>query len=122
VYEVTEEFYVHNGRHGTREDVVFLINGIPVLVKDNIDTADKMHTTAGSLALADNIALRDSFVAQRLRDAGAVILAKTNLSEWANYRSTHSTSGWSGRGGQTRNPYVLDRNPCGSSSGSGPRT
>lgn len=95
------------------------LHGIPVLVKDNIDTADKMHTTAGSLALADNIALRDSFVAQRLRDAGAVILAKTNLSEWANYRSTHSTSGWSGRGGQTRNPYVLDRNPCGSSSGSG---
>lgn len=95
------------------------LHGIPVLVKDNIDTADKMHTTAGSLALADNIALRDSFVAQRLRDAGAVILAKTNLSEWANYRSAHSTSGWSGRGGQTRNPYVLDRNPCGSSSGSG---
>lgn len=95
------------------------LHGIPVLIKDNIDTADRMHTTAGSLALADSIAPRDSFVAQRLREAGAVIIGKTNLSEWANYRSTHSTSGWSGRGGQTRNPYVLDRNPCGSSSGTG---
>jgi amidase len=95
------------------------LHGIPVLIKDNIDTADKMHTTAGSLALADNIALRDSFVAQKLREAGAVILGKTNLSEWANFRSTHSTSGWSGRGGQTKNPYVLERNPCGSSSGTG---
>jgi len=95
------------------------LHGIPVLIKDNIDTADRMHTTAGSLALADSIALRDAFVAQRLREAGAVIIGKTNLSEWANFRSTHSTSGWSGRGGQTHNPYVLDRNPCGSSSGTG---
>jgi amidase len=95
------------------------LHGIPVLIKDNIDTADGMHTTAGSLALSDNIAARDSFVAQRLRAAGAVIIGKTNLSEWANFRSTHSTSGWSGRGGQTRNPYALDRTPSGSSSGSG---
>src|SRR5215475_9487949 len=95
------------------------LHGIPVVIKDNIDTADKMHTTAGSLALADNIAARDSFVAERLRAAGAVIIAKTNLSEWANFRSTHSSSGWSGRGGQTRNPYALDRTPSGSSSGSG---
>jgi amidase len=95
------------------------LHGIPVLLKDNIDTADRMMTTAGSLALLGSIAPQDSFVARRLRAAGAVILAKTNLSEWANFRSTHSTSGWSGRGGQTRNPYALDRNPCGSSSGSG---
>ncbi len=95
------------------------MHGIPVLIKDNIDTADKMTTTAGSLALKGSIAPRDSFVAQRLRKAGAVLLGKTNLSEWANMRSGHSSSGWSGRGGQTRNPYALDRNPCGSSSGSG---
>jgi len=95
------------------------LHGIPILIKDNIDTADRMMTTAGSLALAGSIAARDSLVAQRLRDAGAVILGKTNLSEWANFRSSHSTSGWSGRGGLTRNPYALDRNPCGSSSGSG---
>jgi amidase len=95
------------------------LHGIPVLIKDNIDTADKMHTTAGSLALADNIAARDSVVAGRLRAAGAVIIGKTNLSEWANFRSTHSSSGWSGRGGQTRNPFALDRTPSGSSSGSG---
>ncbi|HTJ22490.1 MAG TPA: amidase [Gemmatimonadaceae bacterium] len=95
------------------------LHGVPVLIKDNIDTADKMHTTAGSLALAANVAARDSWVAERLRAAGAVILGKTNLSEWANFRSTHSTSGWSGRGGQTRNPYALDRTPSGSSSGSG---
>ncbi len=95
------------------------LHGIPVLIKDNIDTADHMMTTAGSLALAGSVAPKDSFVAQRLRAAGAVILGKTNLSEWANIRSSHSTSGWSGRGGQTRNPYALDRNPCGSSSGSG---
>ncbi|MGH7718213.1 MAG: amidase [Gemmatimonadaceae bacterium] len=93
--------------------------GIPVLLKDNIDTADKMKTSAGSLALAGSIAPRDAFIAGRLREAGAVILGKTNLSEWANFRSTRSSSGWSGRGGQTRNPYALDRNPCGSSSGSG---
>ncbi len=95
------------------------LHGIPVLLKDNIDTADKMQTTAGSLALAGSPALYDSWVANRLRAAGAVLLGKTNLSEWANFRSTHSTSGWSGRGGQTKNPYALDRNPCGSSSGSG---
>jgi amidase len=95
------------------------LHGIPVLIKDNIDTADRMMTTAGSLALEGSIASRDSFVAQKLRAAGAVILGKTNLSEWANFRSSHASSGWSGRGGQTRNPYVLDRNPCGSSSGSG---
>jgi amidase len=98
------------------------LHGIPVLIKDNIDTADRMMTTAGSLALEGSIPLRDSFVAQRLREAGAVIFGKTNLSEWANFRSTHSSSGWSGRGGQARNPYVLDRNPCGSSSGSGAAT
>ncbi len=95
------------------------LHGIPILIKDNIDTADKMMTTAGSLALLGSHAPKDSTVARRLRDAGAVILGKTNLSEWANIRSNHSTSGWSGRGGQTKNPYALDRNPCGSSSGSG---
>ena len=95
------------------------LHGIPVLIKDNIDTADRMHTTAGSLALSENIARQDAHVAKRLRDAGAIILGKTNLSEWANFRSSHSTSGWSGRGGQTHNPYVLDRNCCGSSSGTG---
>ncbi len=95
------------------------LHGVPVLIKDNIDTADKMMTTAGSLALAGSPAPADSGVARKLREAGAVILGKTNLSEWANFRSTHSVSGWSGRGGQTRNPYALDRNPCGSSSGSG---
>lgn len=95
------------------------LHGIPVLIKDNIDTADKMMTTAGSLALVGSKPPKDSFVVQRLRAAGAVILGKTNLSEWANIRSSHSTSGWSGRGGLTRNPYALDRNPCGSSSGTG---
>jgi amidase len=95
------------------------LHGIPVMIKDNIDTADRMMTTAGSLALVGAKPPKDSFVAQKLRDTGAVILAKTNLSEWANIRSEHSTSGWSGRGGQTKNPYALDRNPCGSSSGSG---
>jgi amidase len=95
------------------------LHGIPVLIKDNIDTADRMMTTAGSLALIGSKPLKDSFVAQKLRAAGAVILGKTNLSEWANIRSSHSTSGWSGRGGLTKNPYALDRNPCGSSSGSG---
>jgi amidase len=95
------------------------LHGIPVVIKDNIDTADRMMTTAGSLALVGAPALKDAFIVQRLRDAGAVILGKTNLSEWANFRSTKSTSGWSGRGGQTKNPYALDRNPCGSSSGSG---
>jgi amidase len=95
------------------------LHGIPVLIKDNIATADRMMTTAGSLALVGSKPPKDSFVAQRLRAAGAVILGKTNLSEWANIRSSHSTSGWSGRGGLTKNPYALDRNPCGSSSGTG---
>ena len=95
------------------------MHGIPVLIKDNIDTADRMETTAGSLALFGSKPKQDAFVAQKLREAGAVILGKTNLSEWANIRSGHSSSGWSGRGGQCKNPYALDRNPCGSSSGSG---
>jgi amidase len=95
------------------------LHGVPMLIKDNIDTADRMKTSAGSLALVDVVAPRDAFIVQRLRAAGVVILGKTNLSEWANFRSTHSVSGWSGRGGQTRNPYTLDRNPCGSSSGTG---
>ena len=94
------------------------LHGIPVLLKDNID-AVPMVNSAGSLALADNRPKHDAFLVQRLREAGAVILGKTNLSEWANFRSTHASSGWTGRGGQTRNPYVLDRNPCGSSSGTG---
>jgi amidase len=95
------------------------LHGIPVLIKDNIDTGDRMNTTAGSLALVGSRPANDAFVAAQLRKAGAVILGKTNLSEWANIRSSHSTSGWSGRGGLTRNPYALDRNPCGSSSGTG---
>jgi amidase len=95
------------------------MHGVPVLIKDNIDTADRMMTTAGSLALVGSKPLQDSFVVEKLRSAGAVILGKTNLSEWANIRSSHSTSGWSGRGGLTKNPYALDRNPCGSSSGTG---
>jgi len=94
------------------------LHGIPVVLKDNIDSADRMTTTAGSLALQGSIAVRDSQVASRLREAGAVLLAKANLSEWATFRSTRSSSGWSGRGGQCRNPYDLSRNPCGSSSGS----
>ena len=95
------------------------LHGIPVLIKDNIDTADKMMTTAGALVMEGNIAKQDAFIVKRLRDAGAVILGKTNLSEWANFRSTMSVSGWSSRGGQTKNPYILDRNPSGSSSGAG---
>ncbi|NWJ40231.1 MAG: amidase [Geothrix sp.] len=99
------------------------LHGIPVLIKDNIDTADRMKTTAGSLALAEAPAPReDAFIVAKLREAGAVVLGKTNLSEWANLRSTRSSSGWSGRGGQTRNPYALDRSPSGSSSGSGAAT
>lgn len=94
------------------------LHGIPVLLKDNIDTADRMQTSAGSLALVDSGVDRDSWVAARLRAAGALLIGKTNLSEWANFRSRRSTSGWSGRGGLTLNPYALDRNPCGSSSGS----
>ena len=95
------------------------LHGIPILIKDNIDTADKMMTTAGALALEGNRAKKDAFIVERLRAAGAVILGKTNLSEWANFRSTNSCSGWSSRGGQTKNPYILDHSPCGSSSGSG---
>jgi len=95
------------------------LHGVPILLKDNIDTADRMTTTAGSLALSGWVPPEDSAVAARLRAAGAVLVGKANLSEWANFRSTRSSSGWSGRGGQCRNPYVLDRNPCGSSSGSG---
>lgn len=95
------------------------LHGIPVLIKDNIDTGDRMMTTAGSLALEGHRAAKDAFIVGQLRAAGAVLLGKTNLSEWANFRSTRSSSGWSSRGGQTRNPCVLDRNPCGSSSGSG---
>jgi amidase len=98
------------------------LHGIPILLKDNIDTADKTHTTAGSFALAGTRPTRDATVAKLLRDAGAVVLGKANLSEWANFRSTHSSSGWSGRGGQCNDPYILDRNPCGSSSGSGAAT
>jgi amidase len=95
------------------------LHGIPVLIKDNIGTADRMMTTAGSLALLGFTPAKDSGVARRLRESGALILGKTNLSEWANFRSSHSSSGWSGRGGQTHNPYAYDRSPCGSSSGSG---
>jgi amidase len=95
------------------------LHGIPILIKDNINTGDKMQTTAGSLALAGNIASADAFIIKKLRAAGSVILGKTNLSEWANFRSTRSCSGWSSRGGQTKNPYILDRSPSGSSSGSG---
>ena len=97
-----------------------MMHGIPVLIKDNIDTADKMKTTAGSLALIDAPTPKnDAFIVSQMRKAGAVIIGKTNLSEWANFRSTKSSSGWSGRGGQTHNPYILDRNPCGSSAGTG---
>ena len=95
------------------------LHGIPILIKDNIDTGDKMQTTAGSLAMVGNIASKDAFLVKKLRDAGAIIIGKTNLSEWANFRSTQSSSGWSSRGGQTKNPYILDHNPCGSSAGSG---
>src|SRR4051794_27917138 len=95
------------------------LHGLPILLKDNIDTADRMQTTAGSLALLGAPVAADAPVVARLRTAGAVVLGKTNLSEWANFRSSRSSSGWSGRGRQTRNPYVLDRSPGGSSSGSG---
>src|SRR4029453_3662645 len=95
------------------------LHGIPVAIKDNIDTHDRMTTTAGSLALKGSIPPEDSFIAQKLREAGAVILAKANMSEWAYFRGERATSGWSARGGQCRNPYALDRNPCGSSSGAG---
>jgi amidase len=105
---------VHRRGHGARS----ALEGIPVLLKDNVDTADREHTTAGSLALLRSRPARDAFLVRRLRAAGAVILGKANLSEWANFRSSEASSGWSARGGQTNNPYVLDRNPCGSSSGS----
>ncbi|MFN9783004.1 MAG: amidase family protein, partial [Sphingobacteriales bacterium] len=95
------------------------LHGIPVLIKDNINTGDQMMTTAGALALEGNRADKDAFIIARLREAGAVLLGKTNLSEWANFRSSRSTSGWSSRGGQTRNPFALNRNPSGSSAGSG---
>ncbi|HPF51894.1 MAG TPA: amidase [Draconibacterium sp.] len=95
------------------------LHGIPIVIKDNIDTGDKMMTTAGSLALEGNVVRQDAFIAHKLREAGAVLLGKTNLSEWANFRSDNSSSGWSGRGGQVRNPFCLDRSPCGSSSGTG---
>ncbi len=95
------------------------LHGIPIMIKDNIDTGDQMMTTAGSLALVGPPASQDAFIVKKLREAGAVLLGKTNLSEWANFRSERSSSGWSGRGRQTRNPFALDRNPCGSSSGSG---
>src|SRR3984885_16317028 len=98
------------------------LHGIPVLIKDNITTGDKMHTTAGASAIADNIMKEDAFIVKKLREAGAVLLGKTNLSEWANFRSTRSTSAWSSRGGQTKCPYILDRNPSGSSAGSGAAT
>ena len=106
----------HEQSNGVRRGPM---HGIPIMLKDNIDTAGKMMTTAGSLALEGNYCSKNSWVAQKLEDAGAIILGKTNLSEWANFRSTKSSSGWSGRGGQTKNPYISDRNPCGSSSGSG---
>ena len=112
--EIADQLDVERRDGGTRGP----LHGIPVIIKDNIDTADQMTTTAGSLALEGSIPAQDSYVAQKLREAGAIILAKANLSEWANFRSTMSSSGWSGRGGQCRNPYALDRNPCGSSSGS----
>ena len=106
-----------------RENCVKPLHGIPILVKDNINTGDKMMmTTAGALALMGNIASEDAFIIKKLREAGSVILGKTNLSEWANFRSSSSTSAWSSRGGQTKCPYILDRNPSGSSAGSGSAT
>ncbi len=112
---IAEALDLERRKHGPRGP----LHGLPILIKDNIATRDKMQTTAGSLALVGSAPPADAFLVKQLRSAGAVILGKTNLSEWANFRSTHSTSGWSGRGGLTRNPYVLDRNPSGSSSGSG---
>ena len=95
------------------------LHGIPIVIKDNIDTADQMQTTAGALAMEGNFASKDAFIVEKLREAGAIIIGKSNLSEWANFRSTQSCSGWSSRGGQTKNPTILDHNPCGSSAGSG---
>lgn len=111
---IAEALDQERAAHGPRGP----LHGIPILLKDNIDTADKMETTAGSLALVGVRRAQDAYVAARLREAGAVLLGKANMSEWANFRSTHSSSGWSARGGQARNPYALDRSPCGSSSGS----
>ena len=111
---IAERLDIERRQYGTRGP----LHGIPILIKDNIDTADRMQTTAGSLALLGSTPARDAFLVDQLRKAGAVLLGKTNLSEWANFRSTHSSSGWSSRGGQTKNPHVLDRSPCGSSSGS----
>lgn len=113
--DIARALDVERAEHGPRGP----LHGVPILVKDNIDTGDKMLTTAGSLALLGHRAIADAPVVRRLREAGAVILGKLNLSEWANFRSPHSTSGWSARGGQCRNPYALDRTPWGSSSGSG---
>jgi amidase len=113
--DIARELDAERRRQGPRGP----LHGIPILLKDNIDTADRMMTTAGSLALVGDAPAQDATVAAKLRQVGAVLLGKTNMSEWANFRSFHSSSGWSGRGGQTRNPYALDRNPCGSSSGSG---
>ena len=115
---LADALYEERKQNGSRGP----LHGIPIVLKDNIGTADRMTTTAGSLALEGSISQQDSFVAQKLREAGAILLAKANLSEWANFRSDRSSSGWSARGGQCRNPYVLDRNPCGSSSGSGVAT
>jgi amidase len=112
--KIARDLDAHFAEHGPKGP----LHGLPVLLKANIDTGDSMATSAGSLALADHVAEEDAYLVARLREAGAVILGKANLSEWANFRSTSSTSGWSSVGGQTRNPYVLDRNPCGSSSGS----
>ncbi|NHJ46515.1 MAG: amidase [Asgard group archaeon] len=112
--EIADELDKERKKKGPRSK----LHGIPVIIKDNINTADKMMTTAGSLALLNHIPSEDAFIVMKLREAGAIILGKANLSEWANFRSTRSTSGWSSRGGLTRNPYALDRNACGSSSGS----
>lgn len=113
--QIADQLDIERKRTGSRGP----LHGIPLLLKDNIDTGDRMQTTAGSLALLGETKPQDAFLVQKLRKAGAIILGKTNLSEWANFRSTRSSSGWSSRGGQTRNPYALRRNPCGSSSGSG---
>lgn len=113
-FKIAEKLDEERRQNGPRSP----LHGIPILLKDNIDTRDRMSTTAGSLALEGHRASRDAFIVRKLRRAGAILLGKANLSEWANFRSTRSTSGWSSRGGQTRNPYILDRNPCGSSSGS----
>lgn len=112
--EIADSLDVERREKGVRSPM----HGIPVFLKDNINTGDRMMTTAGSLALVGSIAPQDSFIAQRLRKAGAIILGKANLTEWANFRGRNSIDGWSSRGGLTHNPYALDRNPCGSSSGS----